>query len=245
MKRIVFLILFFHCTLLYAIEPSGMEILKKVDGNYISRNRRAVSTMIIKGRRGTRTLQSQSWIQGVEKAFTEYLSPPREKGTKMLKLGDELWIYTPSTDRTIKIAGHMLRRSLMGSDVSYEDFMEDPKLSNIYNAELTGEEEVLDRACYILELTAKKEDVAYHTRKMWVDRERYLPLKANLFAKSGKLLKTLEILEVFKIDERWYPKRMTYKDVLKNGSGTEFIIDSVEFDVEVPEHIFSKASLRR
>ncbi|MGA1791134.1 MAG: outer membrane lipoprotein-sorting protein [bacterium] len=245
MKRIILLMLLFHCTLLYAMGPSGMAILEKVDGNYISENRRAVSTMIIKGRRGTRTLQSQSWIQGVEKAFTEYLSPPREKGTKMLKLGDELWIYAPSTDRTIKIAGHMLRRSLMGSDVSYEDYMEDPKLSNIYHAELTGEERLQDRACYILELTAKKEDVAYHTRKMWVDKERYLPLKAHLFAKSGKLLKTLEIHEVFKIGERWYPKRMTYKDVLKNGSGTEFIIDSVEFDVEIPEHIFSKASLRR
>ena len=245
MKKIIALLFFLNSTLLYAETLSGKDILEKIDRNYKAKNSISTATMIIKGRRGTRTAKSRSWSEGEKKSFTEYLSPPREKGTKMLKLEDKLWIWSPSTDRIIKIAGHMLRRSLMGSDVSYEDYMEDPKLSNIYHAELTGEERLRDRACYILELTAKKGNVAYHKRKMWVDKERYLPLKAHLFAKSGKLLKTLEILEVFKIDERWYPKRMTYKDVLKNGSGTEFIIESVEFDVEIPEHIFSKASLRR
>jgi hypothetical protein len=38
---------------------------------------------------------------------------------------------------------------------------------------------------------------------------------------------------------------MTFKDVLKKGDGTQFTIDSIEFNAKVPEHIFSKASLRR
>jgi outer membrane lipoprotein-sorting protein len=245
MKKLVIYILLASCSLLYAEEPSGKAILEKVDANYIAENRKVVSTMVIKGRRSTRTLQAESWIQGVDKAFTEYLSPAREKGTKMLKLEDELWIYSPSTDRTIKIAGHMLKRSVMGSDLSYEDYMEDPKLSNLYDSELIGEEKIDGRDCYVLELTASKEDVAYYRRKMWVDKERYLPLKEELFAKGGKLLKRLTINEVFKVEGRWYPKRMVFKDVLKSGEGTEFIIDSIEFNVEIPEYIFSKASLRR
>ncbi len=242
---LIFVILLVSYSVIYAQEPSGKAILQRIDENYSSENRRAVSTMVIKGRRGTRTLQSESWIQGMEKSFTEYLLPAREKGTKMLKLGDELWIYSPSTDRTIKIAGHMLRQSLMGSDVSYEDYMEDPKLSNMYDSKLIGEEKIGDRDCYILELVAIKKNVAYYSRKMWVDKERYLSLKEHRFAKSGKLLKTLVINEVFKIGKRWYPKKMTFKDALKKGSGTEFIIDSIEFNVKIPEHIFSKASLRR
>jgi len=245
MKKLVICILLASCSLLYAEEPSGKTILEKVDANYIAENRKVVSTMVIKGRRSTRTLQAESWIQGVDKAFTEYLSPAREKGTKMLKLEDELWIYSPSTDRIIKIAGHMLKRSVMGSDLSYEDYMEDPKLSNLYDSELIGEEKIDGRDCYVLELTASKEDVAYYRRKMWVDKERYLPLKEELFAKGGKLLKRLTINEVFKVEGRWYPKRMVFKDVLKSGEGTEFIIDSIEFNVEIPEYIFSKASLRR
>ena len=245
MKKLIFILLLINCSWLYAQEPSGKTILEKIDKNYTSENRKSTSTMIIKGRRGTRTLQAQSWIQGQDKSFTQYLSPPREKGTKMLKLKDELWIYSPSTDRIIKIAGHMLRRSLMGSDVSYEDFMEDPKLSNIYTAKLIGKEKIDDRNCYVLELTAKKENIAYHSRKLWVDDQRYLPLKEHLYAKSGKLLKTLVINEVFKVENRWYPKKMTFKDVLKKGSGTEFIIDSIQFNVKIPRHIFSKAALRK
>ena len=139
----------------------------------------------------------------------------------------------------------MLRRSLMGSDVSYEDFMEDPKLSNIYTAKLIGKEKIDDRNCYVLELTAKKENISYHSRKLWVDDQRYLPLKEHLYAKSGKLLKTLVINEVFKVKNRWYPKKMIFKDVLKKGSGTEFIIDSIQFNVKIPRHIFSKAALRK
>jgi len=38
---------------------------------------------------------------------------------------------------------------------------------------------------------------------------------------------------------------MVFKDVLKKGKGTEFIIDSIEFNVKISEHVFSKASLRR
>jgi len=244
-KKLILLVLLINCAFLYGQEQSGKDILERVDENYTAENHRATSTMVVKGRRGTRTLQAESWIKGVDKAFTEYLSPAREKGTKMLKIGDELWIYSPSTDRIIKIAGHMLKRSVMGSDLSYEDYMEDPKLSNMYNAELSGDENINGRDCYILELSARKEDIAYYRRKMWVDKERYLPLKEELFAKSGKLLKRLVINEVFKAGKRWYPKRMVFKDVLKSGEGTEFIIDSIEFDVEIPEYIFSKAALRK
>ncbi|MFH1415505.1 MAG: outer membrane lipoprotein-sorting protein [Elusimicrobiota bacterium] len=245
MKWLLTFMLLLNCSILYAEKLTGNDILEKVDDNYVAKNRRSVSTMIIKGKRNTRTLKAESWIEGMDKSFTEYLSPPREQGTKMLKSGNELWIYSPSTDRIIKIAGHMLRRSMMGSDVSYEDYMEDPVLSNMYDVNLAGSENIDGRDCYILELKAKKDDIAYHSRKMWVDKERYLPLKENRYAKSGKLLKTFTIIEVFKVKDRWYPKRMVFKDALSNSSGTEFVIDSIEFDVKIPEHIFSKASLRK
>lgn len=245
MKYIVLLTIMLNCGILHANEPGGKEILKKIDENYTAGNKKSETTMIIKGRRITRTIKARSWIQGMDKSFTEYLSPAREKGTKMLKLKDELWIYSPSADRIIKIAGHMLRQSMMGSDVSYEDSMEDPSLSSIYDALLQGKEDFNKRECYVLKLTARKDDTAYHTRKIWVDTVRYLPLKEERFAKSGKLLKTFIIEEVFEAGGRWYPKRMVFKDVLKKGSGTEFIIDSIEFDVEIPAYLFSKASLRK
>jgi len=228
-----------------AQSPSGDDVLKRLDQNMTSNSKVVVSKMIIHGRRGSRTIESKSWIQGTDQSFTEYLAPAREKGTKMLKLGDQLWTYSPSTDRTIRIAGHMLRQSVMGSDLSYEDMMEDPELHKIYSANIIKEEILNDRVCWILELIARKEDVAYHSRKLWVDKDRFVALKETRYAKSGKLLKTTEIKEVKKVENRWVPMRIVFKDELKSGDGTEFMVDSIEFDVAIPDYIFSKASLRR
>lgn len=226
-------------------KPTGEEILKQVDANITSGNRAITSTMVIHGRRTTRTITSKSWIQGTNKSFSEYLAPAREKGTKMLKLKNQLWMYSPQSDRIVRIAGHMLRQSMMGSDLSYEDMMEDRSLSETYIPEILGSESIGDRDCWVLNLSAKMDDVAYHSQKIWIDKERMLGLKQDLIAKSGKLLKTITITEVFKVEGRWYPKRMVFKDVLSKGKGTEFIIDSIEFDVDIPEYIFSKASLRK
>lgn len=229
----------------FAQRPTGDEILKNLDENLRARNRVAVSNMIIHGRRSSRTLKSKSWIKGTEKAFTEYLAPPREKGIKMLKLEDQLWMYSPSTDRTIKISGHMLRQSVMGSDLSYEDYMEDQLLHEMYSATVIAEENLDGRRCWVLELNAIQKDIAYFSRRIWVDEERYVPLKEERFAKSGKLLKTTEVKEVMQTDNRWLAKHVVIKDVLKKGKGTEFVLESVEFDVNIQTHIFTKAALRK
>src|SRR6056297_3543379 len=168
---------------------TGDQIIEKVDQNMSSENQVFTSKMIVHGRRGDRTIGSKTYAVGEKKAFTEYLYPEREAGTKMLKLDDKLWIYSPSTDRTIQIAGHMLRQSVMGSDMSYEDMMEDTRLTDKYDANVSGNETFNERPCWILELTATAEDVNYFRRKLWIDKERFIPLKEELFAKSGKLLK--------------------------------------------------------
>jgi len=186
-----------------------------------------------------------TYSEGDKKSFTEYLTPPREQGTKMLKLENQLWIYSPSTDRTIQISGHMLRQSVMGSDLSYEDMMEDHKLVDQYDAKVAGEDTVLGRDCWVVELTAKSADVSYHSRKIWVDKERYVPMRENRYAKSGKLLKTTEVKSVSQRQGRWVADRVSFKDALKSGEGTEFIIDSLRLDAGIPDYIFSKAALKK
>ena len=221
------------------------EILKKVDQNMASKNRIFESKMIINGRRGSRTITAKTWSEGDDHSLTEYLSPAREEGTKMLKLEDRLWIYSPTSDRTIQISGHMLRQSVMGSDLSYEDMMEDRKLTDVYEAKVSGEEKLQDRDCYILTLTAKVEDISYHSRKMWIDKSRYVPLQEELFAKSGQLLKKTVLSDVVQVQGRWFPRSILYKDMLKDGKGTEFIMTDIKFDQDIPDYIFSKASLKK
>jgi outer membrane lipoprotein-sorting protein len=138
----------------------------------------------------------------------------------------------------------MLRQSVMGSDLSYEDMMEDPNLLNLYDASVIEEQTYLDRPCWVLELTAKVGDISYHSRKIWVDQERYVSLKEERFARSGKLLKVFEVKEVKTFQNRWVPVHMVFKDALKRGEGTEYFIESIEFNADIPEALFTKASLR-
>lgn len=236
---------FAFLTIFVSAQPNADEILDRVDKNMSSENRIFESTMTIHGKRSSRTIASKSYSVGDKKSFTEYLSPAREQGTKMLKLENQLWIYSPSTDRTIQISGHMLRQSVMGSDLSYEDMMDDRKLTDIYNATVIGSENVGDRKTWILELNARVDDVAYAKRKMWIDTERWVPLKEELFAKSGQLLKQSGMSEVVKMEGRWFPTTIVYKDMLKDGNGTEFKMTSIQFDQTIPEYIFTKAALKQ
>lgn len=244
MKKLILITLSIFIPALLVAQPSGDDILNKIDQNMSAKTRHVISKMVIYGPRASRTIESESWSVGDEKAYTEYLAPAREKGTKMLKLDDQLWIFSPSTDRTIQISGHMLNQSVMGSDLSYEDMMNDPNLRSKYDADLQGSEIISGTDCWIVEMHANSGDVAYQTRKIWVDKARYIPLKEELYAKSGTLLKKTEMFDIRRIDNRWYPGKIVFKDMLKKGDGTEFIIDQIEFNIQVPEHLLSKAALR-
>lgn len=224
--------------------PSGKSILDKVDNNMSAKTRVMTASMEIGSERTKRTMVSKTYGEGDQKAYTEYLAPAREKGTKMLKLENKLWIYSPSTDRTIQISGHMLRQSVMGSDMSYEDMMNDKPLLEQYKAEVTGTETVDGRECWVVTLTAILPDVNYFSRKMWVDTERFVPLKADMYAKSGKLLKRITFADVKKVSGRWFPMTIVYKDMLKQGPGTKMTIQEIQLDTNIPASYFNLGNLK-
>ena len=246
MIKILISILSFAFLLGQSNDMSVQDIIRAMDENLNAKSRVLTSKMVVHGRRTSRTIESKNWVVGIDKAFTEYLSPPREKGTKMLKLGDKLWTYSPQTDRVIQISGHMLRQSVMGSDMSYNDMMEDRPLIELYEATLEGSEEIDGRSHWIMLLEAKVKGLSYPKRRAWIDKEYLLPTKEELYAKSGKLLKTSTMDGIKKVQGRWFPSRFIYKDELKrNSKGTEWIIDEIAFDIDIPESRFSKALLRK
>ena len=245
MIRKIFLLTAILPGLLSAQNPSASQVLDRVDRNMASESRIFTASMVIHAPRGERVMEMKVWSEGDKRSFTEYLTPARDKGTKMLKLDDQLWMFSPAADRTIQISGHMLRQSVMGSDLSYEDMMEDSRLTDKYKAETVGTETLDGRKCYVLELTAVVADVNYFRRKTWIDCERYVPLKEELYAKSGQLLKQTVLGGVKQVQGRWFPTTIIYKDMLKAGDGTEFRMTSIAFDQVIPEYIFSKAALKK
>ena len=112
-------------------------------------------------------------------------------------------------------------------------------------AKVAAEDTVLGRKCWVIELTAKAPDVSYNSRRIWVDKERYVPMREHRFAKSGKLLKTTEVKSVSQHQGRWVADRAVFKDALRTGEGTEFVLDSIRLNVSIPDYIFSKAALKK
>ena len=230
---------------LFAAPPKVEEIIARLDRQQNMESQIITYSMTIHGKRASRTVEGKSWIVGDQKSFTLYTAPAREKGSKMLKLGDKLWTYYPKADRVVSISGHMLRRSVMGSDMSYEDMMENRTLEESYHAFLDGEEVIDGKNAYKITLTAKTPDIAYQKMKLWVDQDKWLILRQELYAASGKLLKEIVTLEAMKTTRGWYIKHMRFKDVLKQGKGTEFYIKEALFDQKIPKRRFSKGALRR
>ena len=246
MMKIILLTLLSSISFAQKGEMSVKDIISEIDKNMNAKSRVLTSKMIVHGRRSSRTIESRNWVVGINKAFTEYISPPREAGTKMLKIGNKLWTYSPQTDRVIQISGHMLRQSVMGSDMSYNDMMEDKPIEELYGASIEGSIEINGRDHWIVVLEAKINGLAYPKRKLWIDKEYLLPMKEELYAKSGKLLKTSTMSDIKKVQGRWFPSRFNFRDELKrNSKGTEWIIDDIEFDIEISNSRFSKALLRK
>ena len=223
----------------------AQKLLEQVDDNLWSHTKFISGRLIIDNGRKIRTLTQDSWMEGINRSYTHYKSPAREKGTKMLKIKGKLWMYTPRTDRKILIAGHLLRQSLMGSDLSYEDMMEDHKLSKSYTATFDSFANIETIKCAVLNLTARDKKTTYQTRKVWINPEDKTVLKEERSAKSGKLLKRILFKDYEIIGTRKFPRTMIFKDLLKENTKTTYKFDVIEFDIEIPPSYFSQSILKR
>lgn len=225
--------------------PTAEQLLERMDRNMTFEARRSRAVMTVEGRR-TRTYELVSYGRGEEDAAIEYLSPPREKGTRMLKLGDELWLYLPTVDRVQKISGHMLRQGMMGSDLSYEDMMASRELRSRYVAKVTGEDTVDGRPAWKLEMKARDDTVTYPRRVTWIDKQTFIPIKQELYALSGMLLKTWTMSGVKTFaNGRQFPTEMVVQDHVRKESVTRLSFKELEFGVDFPKEVFSLRWLER
>ena len=219
------------------------EIINKRDNNeyFISAKIEAKMIIINGGREMTKEMISLSDGENALLRFTN----PRDRGTKYLKKDDNLWMFFPEAEDVVKISGHMMNQGMMGSDFSYQDIMESDKLTELYNFKLNEEVNYNGRECYLLEGTAVEgKDVSYYRRKVWVDKERFIALKEELYAQSGRLLKITTVEEVSEVNGRWFPVKSVMENKLRKDTKTEFIIEKIDFNPEIPENTFSLENIQ-
>lgn len=226
-------------------QPDPEEILRRIDSNIMISSARMTARMSVQYSNGEiRTMEFISWSQGTDRSFLEFTSPARDAGSRFLRIGgDRMWIFLPRVGKSVRIQGHMLRQGLMGSDFSFGDASENPSMVEDYSAVVEGEETFNDRPTYILHLQAKRDDLAYPSRRIWVDSQHWLPLKEERYAKSGKLLKTMILGDVRRVGDRWYPFRMELNNALQADTSTVLEILEMELDIPIPSSMFTMRNL--
>ena len=69
-------------------------------------------------------------------------------------------------------------------------------------------------------------------------------MKEELYAESGRLLKTSEVQEIEEIEGRWLPIKSMMENKLRKDTYTQFVINEIDLNPELDEDMFSLQSLR-
>ncbi len=140
-----------------------------------------ISTLLVYSKPDRTTGQFRSLIR--------FVAPARDADKLILRNGNDLWFYDPSSQASIRISPQqrLLGQASNGDVVTVN-------LAKDYKARIENEETVLDgdrkeRATYKLQLEAAAADVSYQRVELWVDRANQRPVKAQFYAHSGGLLK--------------------------------------------------------
>jgi outer membrane lipoprotein-sorting protein len=94
-------------------------------------------------------------------------------------------------------------------------------------------------------MTAKGPDVSYPKRKVWVDQTTRVPVRQELFALSGMLLKTWTMEAPQQFGERWYPTRMVLEDKLQDDTSTTLEFTDLNFGEGLDSSVFEMRWLER
>lgn len=181
--------------------------------------------------------------KGESKTFVKYDEPANMRGKKLLMVGDDLFVFIPKTQRPVRLTpSQRLIGQASNGDVMNVRFQTD------YTPSFTGEESVQTKtgnvSCFVLELTAKRRSSPYNKMILWVDASNNFPVKADCYALSGKILKTVEYSTIKEFSgKKIISKAILYDKIVKDNYTIIEFMDMVECNV--PDQFFNKEYLLR
>jgi len=166
----------------------GTVLLKQVDRNLNPESYEMYRKLINvepDGNRKEFTLFSLK--KGSDKIAALFIAPASEKGRSTLRLGDNMWLYIPNVGKPVRITS---LQSVVGgvfnnADILNLDYAAEYNVSGVEDA---GNE-------YLLRLKAKTRSVAYDQLRMWVDKDKKLPIKIECLTEANMLIKTIYFKE--------------------------------------------------
>ena len=209
--------------------------------------RSAARMMIVDGDNRQRrqfTLLRKDVSDGGQQRYLVVFSRPADiRGTvfrveKKIGQGDDRWLYLPALDLVKRIAAGDKRTSFVGSHFYYEDIS--GRSIDLDTHELMA---TTDRH-YQIESTPKDPDnVEFSRYQTWIDRETLLPMRTDYYRDSGEVFRRMEVTAVETIDGYPTGTEVRMSD-LDSGGYTVTQFRFSEYDVGLPDDIFSERSLR-
>jgi outer membrane lipoprotein-sorting protein len=242
MKR--FLVLLTCLTALsgYASAQSAAEVIQKMDELQSFDTMYSEGTMITHDRFGEKRSTFRSWSRGAQDFLIEFTNV-EERGQKILRRGDELFLFYPDAEEIIPMHGAALKQSMFG-DISYEDITEGRNTLDKYDVTMMGSETVNGVDCWIIDMEATSRDVPYPRQLVKVGKADYVLRAAEYYARSGRILKTLEVVRIETFDSgKVMITEMLMEDQLRRGSSTRMLLDKLEVDPVLDDNLFSLRSL--
>jgi hypothetical protein len=228
--------------LVFSSLKSGEAILSRLREN--QKYESSKFTAEIEIRKGKRVLKKAfSGLSQGENFYIEFTNP-EDRGVEYLKLKKDLYIYLPDIDDVVRISGDMLKQSFMGSDLSYEDIMEEDPL-RYYKVKSERDTLMGTQNFKMLELIDTTGTAPYYRVIMFVDTVKNIWIKEELYTKSGRKIKEVEALECRRVKGKYYPVSVIMRDLRLKDSYTKFFLNEIDFDITIPTYYFKTENLRK
>jgi len=186
-KMLIVLFALFIAMPAYAVD--GNKLLEQIDRNMSPESYESYRKIInVEPDGRTKEFTYYTVKKGREKVAGLFIAPASEKGRTTLRLGDNMWLYIPNVGKPIRITS---LQSVVGGVFNNSDI-----LSLDYAVEYNVEKVEEQGKEYLLHLKAKTKTVAYDRLKMWVQKEKPLPVKIECLTEAGMLIKTLYFKDV-------------------------------------------------
>lgn len=152
---------------------------------------------------------------------------------------DDRWLWLPAMNLKKRIAPGDKRTSFVGSDFLYEDVS-----GRAIDADEHELLETTDTHYRIKSIPKDAGEVEFSHFEVWIDKQTFLPWKAEYYDKNGKLYRTVEATRVETIQDYPTVVESVAKD-LKSGNSTVNTFTNIKYDLGLNERIFTERFLRR
>jgi outer membrane lipoprotein-sorting protein len=223
---------------LFTAAQTAEDIVARLQANQVFKTSRMQGVMTVTDRFGAKETRFISYARGDAEALIEFTST-EEKGQKILRTKDEIYLFYPDAEEVIRLQGAAFRDAVLGSDMSYEDLTGGKTLLETYRVSLEGTEAVDGAECYRIRMEAKARNVAYPVQVMWVDPKLWVARRMQQFSLAGRLLKEISLGNFKVVAGRTIATRMVLEDKLKKNSRTEFVVERIEVDIALDPKLFT------